>query len=978
MIPRPGAAVTEIVFDALELEGEARRDYLDRACGRDPELRGEIESLLAADGSEGHSRFLARPALEGTGLLSSPAEAEEAGRPLLEVPERVGPFRIVSRLGFGGMGAVYLAQQDEPIERRVAVKVIHALHHAKWRRRFSAECQALARLNHPHIAALYEVGTTRALSGDGLPYVAMELVDGEPINTWCDRERSSLEQRLEIFLDVCAGISHAHQNGILHCDLKPGNVLVTRAEGRAKVIDFGIARAVDDLPGADSITRDLIFGSPPYVSPEMIDDGGRSPDTRTDVYALGLILYELLVGTLPFRVCSTWLLMLQISEKEPESPSARFSGLASGEQAEIAAARRTDAPSLIRRCRGDLDAIVVKAIDRDPDRRYGTAAELAADLRRHLAGEPIQARAPASAELLGRFLRRHKRWAISVILLFAVLSAGIVARTIEARRANAEAERANAEAERANAETERAQAALAESEQIRRFLIDLFQAANPEKTAGATVTVDELLEEGSKRLRTNLAGQPLVRASLLQTVGSIHTELGDFEQAGALVAEAAKIRSEHLPAADPLVVESQSELGIILRRLGRYEEAEPVLSKVLEARRADPDVDPELLAQAHNHLGVVYWRQDRFDEAETELRAGWTLRQDIGNAADIAESANNLGVLLQSSYRHQEAQVLLAQALEIFREELGPEHPRVGGALNNLGLVTKSLPSWADAQGLFRQASEIFREAYGPNHFRVLLSRRNLVDELILVHRWDEAFQEARDILRISEGLGDPIALAGARRRLGRVEIRAGLASQATQTLRRCVVEAEAARGPEHSATLACRGALAEAMTRVGEIEPAVVMLRELRRIHERLGHHRNSLHVELILGEAVLAGQRFAEAEGHFLAYLEALERASEPSAHSPARGYMGLGRALQGQRRLDEAAEAFRQAMAFRSEAYAPDHPLVGESAHLLGLVEIQRGRPSRARELLRTAASIRSGVYPPGDPDIEASLAALRSIE
>ncbi|MCG8456330.1 MAG: serine/threonine-protein kinase, partial [Holophagales bacterium] len=767
-------------------------------------------------------------------------------------------------------------------------------------------------------------------------------------------------------------------NGILHCDLKPGNILVTRAEGRAKVIDFGIARAIDDSPGADSITRDLIFGSPPYVSPEMMDDRGRSLDTRTDVYALGLILYELAVGTLPFRVSSTWLLMLQIAEKNPESPSARFSGLASEEQAEIVAARGADVKSLVRSCRGDLDAIVLKAIDRDPDRRYSTAAELAADLRRYLADEPTQARAPTSAELLGRYLRRHKQWAIGVILLFAVLSAGLVARTIEARRANSEAERANAEAERASAEAERAQVALAESEQIRRFLIDLFQAANPEKTAGRTVTVDELLEEGSERLRTNLIGQPLVRASLLQTVGSIHTELGEFEEARALVTEAAKIRSENLPAADPLVVESQIQLGIILRRLGRYEEAEPVLYEVREARRADPDVDPELLAQAHSHLGVVYWRQDRFDLAEMELRAAWTLRQEIGNSADIAESANNLGVLLQASYRYQEAQVLLAQALEVFQRELGPKHPRVAGALNNLGLVNKYLPTWADAESLFRQASEIFREAYGQDHFRSLLSRRNLVDELARFHRWDETFQEARDILRISEDLGDPIALAGARGRLGRVEIKAGFASRATRTLRRCVAEAEAARGPEHSATLACRTALAEAMARVGEIESAILMLRDLRRIRERLGQHRQSRLVQLVLGETMLAGQRFAEAEGQFVAYIEALERASEPSAHSRARGLMGLGRAFTGQGRFDEAAESLLQALAFRSEIFGSDHPLVSESAHELGLVEIQRGRPSRARELLQRAVAIRSEVYPPGDPDTEASLEALRSIE
>ncbi len=970
MISRPPAAVTEILFEALDRDGEARRTYLDQACGQDQELRGEVESLLSVSEADGLSRFLAAPALEVASPETPVTETDGGDQPNLEIPDQIGPFRIVERLGKGGMGAVYLARQDEPIERQVAIKVVHALHHSRWRQRFTAECQALARLNHPHIAALYEVGSTESLSGEGVPFVAMELIDGEPVTAWCDREKANLERRIQIFLDICSGISHAHRHGILHCDLKPANVLVTRAEGRAKVIDFGIARAVDDLPAAETVTQDLIFGSPPYISPEMMMEGGKALDTRTDVYALGLILYELLVGTLPFRASSTWLLMLQIAEKDLESPAARFSGLTVEEQEAIAAARETDSRSLARSCRGDLEAIALKAIDRDPEQRYGSPAELAADLRRFLAGEPIQARVPGSWEQLGRFLRRHKELAIGLLAVFLALSAGFVARTVEARRANAEAQRANAEAQRA-------QTALTESEQIREFLIDLFEGANPEENAGETVTVRELLEQGSERLRTELVEQPLVRASLLQTVGSIQVVLGDFGDAEELLLEALEIRSERLPEEDPLVVESEAGLGVALYELGRMKEAEALLARAVAAGRVAPDVDRKLLARAYNDLGRSYWRQGRFDEAETELRAGLALAQELGDPLSVARTGTSLGIVLHGRSRFSEARELLVQALEIYRTELDPKHPTFAAQLNSVGMNARLQPSWKDAESYFRQAIEVFQEIYDPDHFRVLRSRRNLAEELTRRHRWNQAVQEAEDVLRLSEESGLPQSVASARNTLGQVEIRAGLVPRAVETLRRCVREAEAAFGSGHDSVLTCQLSLSRALVKVGEIEAGLLIQRDLAQIFERRNNLRRLRWIQIATGQDLLSGRRFLEAERTFRSYLEGLEEGMPQHVPHQAQVLLGLGQALAGQGRLDEAAEALGRGLELVVDFYGLEHPDIAEIAHELGLIETQRGRRSQARELLQQALTIRSALFPEGDADTKASREALSSL-
>ena len=973
MRPEDPPGVTVLLDGALQLSGDDREAYLARECANDDGLRQEIDALLEAEAESDITSFLARSVLDEIrfqspeaptteiGALQEPAQEER----IAEVPERIGPFRILSELGAGGMGTVYLAEQREGVERRVALKVIHAVSHAQWRQRFDAECRALARLSHPNIAALYEVGSTERQGVGEAPYVVMELVDGEAIHHWCDRQPASIERRLELFLDVCSAVSHAHRNRILHCDLKPSNVLVTREEGRVKVIDFGIARTLDESRRAESVGGEPLMGSPPYISPELVLKGREHLDTRADVYSLGLILYELLVGVLPFEATGQLVLLMRVVEKDPQPPSIRWRELSEERARQLSEARLTNTKALARRIRGDLDAIVLKAIERDPDRRYGSVVELAADVRRHLEHQPILARPSTTSYVLGRFVRRHVHWVVAGLLLVAALATGFVARTVEARRANAEAQRATR--------------ALAESEQISRFLVDLFRASDPDSARAAPTTVREVLDKGSLRLREELTDQPLTRARLLQTVGSIYTELGQLQEAGELVAEALEIRLRELPLNHVDVVASQSELGIIFRRSGRYKEAEELLSAVLAARQSDPDTDPELLARAHSHLGLTLWRLQRYEDAETRLRQALELRQGRGNMADEAESANNLGAFLQHRYRLEEARVLLLRAVEIFRQELGERHLRVAAAINNLGMVERRLKSWRQAEQRFQQAEAMMEEAYGELHPNTLEPRLNLVQELILLRKWDEAAREAQEIVDLATRLESPITLVKALRFQSRVHRLSGNGLKAIGILEQCHAVALNELGPRHSATLGCLRNRAQALRSVGEYDQAFAILEEVAEIQdESLGaQHPSRNQTRLILGVTAHEAGDYATAELYHRKYLEALEQREGSPPLKTATGLHNLGRALYRQGQYEEAVSSLQQAFELRQSSYGNGHPRVADTAYRLAQVELARGELERATELAELAVQIQSDLFAEDDSGLAEARKLLAEI-
>ncbi|MEM7354755.1 MAG: serine/threonine-protein kinase, partial [Acidobacteriota bacterium] len=471
--------------------------------------------------------------------------------PRVGVPDRVGAYRIVEKLGEGGMGSVFLAEQTEPVERQVALKIMRSLFADEESRfRFEVERQAMACLQHPNVAQIFEAGETP----DGNPYFVMELVPGESITKYCDQRRLSIKRRLELFRDVCAGVQHAHQKGIMHRDLKPSNILVTEIAERpvVKIIDFGIAKALDrPLAEGPQMTGDRLIGTPAYLSPEAasVGEGGRDVDTRSDVYSLGIVLYELLVGCRPFenKSDSLFQVLQRITAEEPTEPSKRWSQLDIPTRDAMAEQRQIDAKTLRTSLRGDLDWIVLKAIAKDRQERYGSAAELSLDIRRHLKHEPVEARAPSAAYRVGKFVRRRLGTVVAVVLVLLALAAGLVARTLEARRANREAAAAIEARQQTEVALAEAEEARAEAAEVTRFLVNLFTVSDPGEAKGSTVTARELLDAGAENVRVALADQPLTRAEVMQTIADVYRKLGLYDSAEQLFAEVLEIRQRELP-----------------------------------------------------------------------------------------------------------------------------------------------------------------------------------------------------------------------------------------------------------------------------------------------------------------------------------------------------------------------------------------------------------------------------------------------
>ena len=452
-------------------------------------------------------------------------------------PRTIGPYRLLQLVGEGGMGEVWLAEQTHPVRRKVALKVIKAgMDTAQVVTRFEAERQALALMDHPAIATVYDGGSTP----EGRPYFAMEYVKGEAITTYCDRQRLTTQARLELFVQVCEGVQHAHQKGVIHRDLKPSNVLVTIQGDRPvpKIIDFGVAKATAQHLTERTLYTELgvMIGTPEYMSPEQAEMGGLDIDTRTDVYALGVILYELLTGALPFdrkelRQAGFAEIQRMIREEEPPRPSTRLTQLGPA-STQAATNRRTEIRRLASDLRGDLDWVTMKALEKDRTRRYETANALAVDVRHHLSHEPVSAGPPSAAYRAKKFVRRHRFGvAVAATLVLMLLIFGVTM-TVQAQRIAMERDRANREAETAK--------------QVSSFLVGMFETTNPFEGRGKNVPVGDVLDRGAQRITTELRDQPEVRATLMDTMGRVYYDLGVYDKAAELVKEALAYRQRTL------------------------------------------------------------------------------------------------------------------------------------------------------------------------------------------------------------------------------------------------------------------------------------------------------------------------------------------------------------------------------------------------------------------------------------------------
>jgi serine/threonine-protein kinase len=727
----------EALFEQAQGLSDAEREgFLDGVCAGDPGLRRELAALLA--GSPTWEAQVRGAVIEEIRLLADDDVAARLG-------SRIGRFRLIRWLGAGGMGDVYLAERDDAqFTQRVAIKFLpHSFGSPSSIARFRDERQILAALEHPNIVRLLDGGST----DDDLPYLVMEYIEGRTITQYAESEQLSVRRRVELVRDVCAALQYAHRHLVVHRDIKPSNVLVD-ADGAPKILDFGIAKLLTpDLPG-EAPTATAMVMTPEYASPEQAR--GELITTATDVYSLGVVLYELLTGHYPYRLSSRQPLdvLRAVSEQEPECPSdtiqrteertaPRDTPPIRVTPESVARTREGTPEKLRRRLRGDLDNILMLALRKQPQRRYASVEAFSDDIRRYLHGLPVQARKPSVGYRAGKFVKRHVAGVAASVAVLALLVGFAVAMALQSAREARE--RKLAQKERATAQ------------QVSAFLVDLFKVSDPSQARGNTVTAREVLDKGAEKIATDLKDQPEVRATLMDTMGTVYVNLGLYDRAvpllrGALETRKAVLGPEHLD-----VAQSVFNLAVLLRRRGDYAAAESLHREALALRRRllgdqHPDV-----ARSLNNLGLVLADKGDYPGAEAFYREALAMRRKLlgDRHRDVAGTLNNLASVVKQRGDYAEAESLYREALAIVREQLGNEHPDVALSLDNLADVLALKGDFAGAEKLFRETVPMLRKLLGSQHPSVAVSLVNLADMLCLERKPAEAEPIAREALAI-------------------------------------------------------------------------------------------------------------------------------------------------------------------------------------------------------------------------------------
>lgn len=727
-------AMIESVYHAvLAKDPGERSSYLNEACAEDKALRREVESLLAYADVQLANQLEAGEVAKmwekiAGGRLSSTAAAEiDPGEHL---PDDIGPYHLVELVGRGGMGDVWVAEQKSPVRRRVALKLIKAgMDTREVVARFESERQALALMEHPAIAKVFDAGSTP----QGRPYFVMEYVSGMPITAYCDKHRLTTHQRLELFIHVCEGVQHAHQKAIIHRDLKPSNILVTEVDGKPvpKIIDFGVAKAISQRLTAETLfTRvGMMLGTPEYMSPEQADSAGQDVDTRTDVYSLGAVLYELLVGALPLELgkLSFDEMLRRLREDDALRPSTKLRTLRE-QSAATAQNRRTEPKALVRQLRGDLDAITLKALEKDRARRYGTPSELAADIGRYLRHEPVTAHAPSVAYRARKYIRRHRVGVGVAAGLILLLGSFAIVQAVALRRITRERDRAD---------------------RVTTFMTGMFKVSDPSEARGNKVTAREILDKASKDINTGLSNDPELQAQMMHVMGTVYFNLGSYSRAESLLRRAVEIRQRLLGPEHLDTLKSKRVLASTLEGQARYPESEKLYRETLDIQRRllGPEY-PDNLSLTNNLAGVLA-DEGHLGEAEKLFRANFNVESRVLGPEDpeTLRSADNLVFAMDQDGRYAEAEKLERHTFEIKRRVMGPDHPQTLHSMENLADTLDSEGRYPEAEKLERELIAIRLRVLGPEHEDTLVSMMN--DGLMLAHlgRYTDAEQALQKVL---------------------------------------------------------------------------------------------------------------------------------------------------------------------------------------------------------------------------------------
>jgi serine/threonine protein kinase len=960
----------------------------------------------------GTSESITEPAGLTSDSSSQAAEDDVAksreGRSQDPNPDRIGRYKILQQIGEGGCGVVYLAEQEEPVRRRVALKVIKlGMDTKQVIARFEAERQALALMDHPNIARVLDAGATET----GRPYFVMELVRGIRITDYCDSQKLSTRRRLELFIQVCQAIQHAHQKGIIHRDIKPSNVLVTERDGKPipKIIDFGIAKATDQRLTEKTLFTafNQIIGTPEYMSPEQAGLGGLDIDTRSDIYSLGVLLYELLTGQPPFasvelRRTAFEEVLRVIREKEPPRPSTRLTTLTAQELTAVAQRRQSEPAKLPGLLRRDLDWIVMKALEKDRSRRYDTANGFAMDLQRFLDEETVIARPPSQLYRLQKMMRRNKLAFAASAAVIGSLVAGLGLATWLFVRERSEA---------------------AKNQQVVKFLNQLLtgipQRVNSEEDQRL---LRKFLDDTARRVGKDLRDQPTVEADLRDTLGGLYQDLGAYREAEAMEREAVALGTrlygihsartayslnrlalclalEGKPGEAEImhrsalsiqrkllgnncldVASSLHNLAAALRSLGKLTEAESAMREALNMQRQFLGNDDLEVARSLAGLAAIICDTGRLPEAEDLERQGLVIRQRLLGEAhpDIALSFNNLAHMLRLEGKTREAESAQRTALAMQKKLLGADHPSVADSLSNLALILEDESNLAEAASLNREALEMRRRLFGNEDLAVARSMHNLAGVLLDQGKLAEAEPLTREALAVRRKLlgNEHLEVAYSLNNLASILAEQGDQAGAESLNREALAIRRKLLGNEHEDVVASLNNLASVLLDEDRLAEAEALYREAIEIERKLpANDRSSLAI-MILNLAGLLRDlgRFSEAEAMNREALATLTKLLGDNHPVVATATRNLAAILADAGRLTEAEALHRQALALRRKQLGEEHPDVARSLHDLSWVLCRLHRFSEAEILELESLVLRRKLLGSGHPDVATSLENL----
>lgn len=694
-----------------------RTAFLQDACGGDDVLRARVESLLLADDNP-------------DSLLEPQPPATSASSSLSEAPgQMIGPYKLLQQVGEGGMGTVFMAEQNQPVQRKVALKVIKTgMDSRQVIARFEAERQALAMMDHVNIARVLDAGATDT----GRPYFVMELVHGVPITKYCDDNHLTPRQRLELFVPVCQAIQHAHQKGIIHRDIKPSNVMITLYDGKPvpKVIDFGVAKATEQ-----KLTEWTLFtqygtmvGTLEYMSPEQAEMSALGADTRSDIYSLGVLMYELLTGSTPLsnkrmKEAAYAEILRMIKEDEPPKPSTRLSE--SGEAlGSISAQRHMEPSKLTKLMRGELDWIVMKTLEKDRTRRYDTATGLAEDIQRYLTDQPVQARSPTRSYRLKKFVRRNKAGVLAGTSIAAALMAGFILASIgflqarrEANRADDEAKIAHAQEESAKNQEEIARTQSKRSNEVAKFLTEMLQAPQPWYSARQdTALLRSILDHAAVRVGRELKEQPEVAAELLDVIGFTYWTISDFRKSESIYRQAIELYQGQFGSENPLSTKLLVNMALSLRDQGKFAEAEKTLLEALSIQKKLFGNESAEVAHTLRDLGLVLWKaKTNSGEAERDEREALAIRRKVlgDRSKEVADSLVQMTQVLSGDHT-AEIEADAREAVTILKE-VSPGSMALSTSLYRLAVILQHQDRLTEAEEASRESVRVAQKSVGPN-----------------------------------------------------------------------------------------------------------------------------------------------------------------------------------------------------------------------------------------------------------------------